>query len=126
MMPISGETNQSYTATVNGNYAVIVTSSSCSDTSSCFSVTTVGTTESEFGNSFKLFPNPTNGAFSIDMGENYNEATVSVRDLNGKLILSNTYSNRQFLNLELNESSGVYLLVIESKDKTAVIRLVKM
>lgn len=35
LLPIGGATSQSYTATVPGNYAVIVTQNSCSDTSAC-------------------------------------------------------------------------------------------
>ena len=125
MTPISGATNQSYTATVNGDYAVIVTNNQCSDTSACYTVSTVGTSENEFGNELLLFPNPTNGNFSIDMGEAYNTTTVTITDLSGKLILSNTYNNSQLLNLKLKEPSGVYLLIIESENKKAVIRLVK-
>jgi hypothetical protein len=124
--PISGATSQSYTATVNGSYAVIITDNNgCSDTSSCYNVSTVGTIENEFGNDLLLFPNPTDGQFAIDMGEIYNRTTVTITDLTGKLILSNTYSNSQLLNLKLNEPSGVYLLVIEAENKRAVIRLVK-
>jgi len=37
-IPVSGQTSQSYTPTVTGNYAVIVTQNTCSDTSSCFLV----------------------------------------------------------------------------------------
>lgn len=125
MTAISGATSQSYTATVNGNYAVIITNNGCSDTSSCYNVSTVGTIENEFGHTLLLFPNPTDGQFSIDMGEKYNRATVTITDLTGKLILSNTYSNSQLLNLKLNEPSGVYLLIIEAENKRAVIRLVK-
>ncbi|MGB0863614.1 MAG: LamG-like jellyroll fold domain-containing protein [Saprospiraceae bacterium] len=125
MTAISGATSQSYTATVNGNYAVIVTDNQCSETSTCYSVTTVGTTENEFDNSLLLFPNPTNGEFSIDMGQKYNKATVTIMDLTGRLILSNTYSNNQLLNLNLNAPSGIYVLIVQSEDKRAVIRLVK-
>ena len=126
MTAISGATSQSYTATVNGNYAVIITDNNgCSDTSSCYNVSTVGTIENEFGNDLLLFPNPTDGQFAIDMGEVYNRTTVTITDLTGKLILSNTYSNSQLLNLQLNKPSGVYLLVIEAENKRAVIRLVK-
>ncbi len=35
---ISGQVSQSYTATVSGSYAVIVTQNGCSDTSACYSV----------------------------------------------------------------------------------------
>ena len=125
MTPISGAISQSYTATTSGDYAVIVTTNQCSDTSDCYNVTMVGTNENEFTNSLELFPNPTNGAFSIDLGETYSTTTVTVMDLTGKLILSNTYDNTQLLNLELNEPAGVYLLMVETADKKAIIRLVK-
>ena len=126
MTPINGATSQSYTATANGDYAVIVTNSTqCSDTSACYSVTTVATIENQFGNSLQLFPNPTNGKFSIDMGENYNKTIVTIMDLNGKRIQSNIYNNSQLLNLELKEPSGVYLLIVEAEGKKAVIQLVK-
>lgn len=36
--PIAGETNQDFTATVDGNYAVVITDGSCSDTSSCVNI----------------------------------------------------------------------------------------
>ena len=39
--PIAGQTNQSFTATVSGNYSVIVTQNNCSDTSSCYSISNV-------------------------------------------------------------------------------------
>lgn len=38
--PIPGATSQSYTATANGSYAVIVTQNSCSDTSLCYNINT--------------------------------------------------------------------------------------
>src|SRR5690606_39110319 len=41
-VPISGETNQSFTATGNGNYAVEVTQNGCTATSLCTMVNIVG------------------------------------------------------------------------------------
>ncbi len=125
MIPINGATSQSYTATTSGDYAVIVTANGCSDTSACYTVTLVGTIENEFGQELLLFPNPTNGEFSINLGEKYNSTTITITDLSGKLILSNIYNNSQLLNLKLKEPPGVYLLIIESENKKAVIRLVK-
>jgi len=125
MTEISGATSQSYTAIANGDYAVMVSNNGCSDTSSCYTVSTVGTINNEFGSDLLLFPNPTNGEFSIDMGEEYNTATITITDLTGRLIFSNIYNNRQLLNLKLTEPSGVYLLIIQTENKRAVIRLVK-
>jgi photosystem II stability/assembly factor-like uncharacterized protein len=123
MTPISGATNQSYTA--NGDYAVIVTNNGCSDTSACYTVTGVGFIENDFGNVLLLFPNPTNGSFSIDLGEVYQAVTITITNLNGKLIQSKTYNESQLMNLKLEQPTGVYLLKIESGNKKAIIRLIK-
>ena len=122
---ISGETNQSFTTTANGNFAVEITLNGCVDTSACYSVTSVGIIENSFGNGLLIYPNPTGGNFSIDLGSNYQTVTITMTDVNGKVILSKTYNESQLLNLKLEEPAGVYLLIIESKDKKAVIRLVK-
>ena len=122
---ISGETNQNYTATSNGNYAVEITQNGCVDTSSCYSITSVGIIENNFGNDLLLYPNPTNGNFSIDLGSNYQTVTITMTDLNGKLIQSKKYNKIQLLNMKLEKPAGIYLLMIESGDKKAVIRLVK-
>ncbi len=128
MTEISGATSQSYTATANGDYAVIVTKNGCSDTSSCYAVTEVGVgiTENDFAQNLHLYPNPTNGNFSIDLGGiNKEDVMVSISDLNGKLIRSEKFSGGQSLNLSLEEPAGIYLLMIQSRDNKAVLRLIK-
>jgi hypothetical protein len=125
MTQINGANSQAYTATTNGDYAVIVTINGCSDTSACYTVTGVGIIENDFGSGLLLYPNPTDGYFSIDLGDNSQLVTVTMTDLSGKFIQSKTYSDEQLLNLKIQEPAGVYLLVIESGDKKAIIRLVK-
>jgi hypothetical protein len=122
---ISGETNQSYTATSNGNYAVELTENGCVDTTSCVGITTVGIIENNFGNELTVYPNPTNGAFSIDLGYNHNSILVKMTDLNGNLIKSKEYNNTNLLNLRIDEPNGVYLLIIESAKNKAIIKLIK-
>jgi hypothetical protein len=125
MTPITGATNQTYTPTNNGNYAVIVTSNGCSDTSTCYTVTSVGIMDNGFKNGLLVYPNPTNGNFSIDLGKNYQTTTIIITDLVGKVIQTQIYNESQLLNLNIEEPAGIYLLVIESGDKKAVIRLIK-
>ena len=125
MTPISGATNQTYSATSNGDYAVIVNNGSCSDTSACYTVSSVGIMENDFGNNLLIYPNPTDGPFSIDFGETCSTATITITDLNGKIVLSKVYHENQLLNLQLEEPAGIYFLKVESGDKKAVIRLVK-
>ncbi|MDG1429005.1 MAG: T9SS type A sorting domain-containing protein [Crocinitomicaceae bacterium] len=125
MSLISGATNQSYTATANGDYAVIVSANGCTDTSSCLTVSGLSLTEEDFLNDLRLFPNPTNGNFSVDLGANYQDIEFSLRDLSGRLIQTNYFDGGQLFELKLNESAGAYLLQIDSAGKLATIRLVK-
>jgi len=73
----------------------------------------------------KISPNPTNGYFLIDLGKTYNTVTISITDLNGKVIQSKIYNESQLLNLKIEEPAGVYLLMIESENKHTLIRLIK-
>jgi hypothetical protein len=86
---------------------------------------TGGVFENNFGDKLQIYPNPTNGNFSIDLGEKYNATKITMTDLNGKIIQSKTYIDKHLLNLKIEQPTGVYLLMIESGDKKAVIRLVK-
>jgi hypothetical protein len=54
---IAGATSQTFEATVNGNYAVIVTNGPCSDTSNCVAVLSVSLEEQTKLN-FTVYPNP--------------------------------------------------------------------
>lgn len=67
---IPGATNRSYTATVNGNYAVeLNTPNSCSDTSLCVPIVSVGLNEKYGSESFNIFPNPTSDELNIQFPE---------------------------------------------------------
>lgn len=123
--PLANETNQSFTATANGNYAVRVSQNNCADTSICYSITTVGILENTFSNDIIVYPNPTDDMVKIDLGEALSEFNVSLMDVNGKLIRQSTYINTKMFELNLDVQSGVYLLIINSRDKKATIRLVK-
>jgi uncharacterized surface protein with fasciclin (FAS1) repeats len=81
--------------------------------------------ENGFGNGLKIYPNPTNGDFTIDLGENHQNTKISITDLKGRLVQSIAYVESQLLSLKLEDPAGVYLLVIETGDKKKVIRLIK-
>jgi hypothetical protein len=122
---INGEIGQSFTATTNGNYAVVLTESGCVDTTACVTITTVGIIENSFGNKLIVYPNPTNGNFSVDLGAIYENTQVLITDISGKLIESVNKSQTQVLNLSINEADGIYFVSIHAENKNAVIRLVK-
>lgn len=123
--PINLETEQTFTASEDGGYAVIITENGCTDTSDCFTVSGLGIIENDFGDAFILYPNPTKGEFSVDLGQKYQTITITISDLSGRKVLSKVYNDNQTLILKLEEPAGIYLVKIESDDKKANIRLVK-
>ncbi|MFT6322544.1 MAG: hypothetical protein ACJA2N_001445 [Salibacteraceae bacterium] len=125
MIEIGGATSQSYIPKVSGDYAVIVSKNGCSDTSMCYGVVHVGIIENDFGSELLVYPNPTDGNVSIDLGNTYASVLVNLLDLNGKVIQSKTYNNSQILSVQIEHPAGVYLLVIESGNRKSAIQLVK-
>ena len=73
---------------------------------------------------FNVYPNPTNGKFSVTLPLNI-KANISVADAQGKIILEkNNLSNGSQMNLG-NVAPGVYLVSISSENEVQTIRLVK-
>lgn len=122
---IANETEQSFTATANGNYAVELTENGCVDTSACVAITTVGIIENSFRDELIVYPNPTSGDFSINLGTTYENAKIVITDISGKMIESKTITQSKILNLSIKEPVGTYIVSIQAGNKSAVIRLVK-
>ena len=123
--PISGETNQTYTATSNGSYAVEITQNGCIDTSACQTVNTVGIFYNEFGNGLIIFPNPTSGQLQLNLGNTYNELQVIIRNELGQQVSRRTYNSKAILNMEIIGASGIYLIEIIADHKRAVVKVIK-
>ncbi len=108
---LSAEVNQTYAPTSNGNYAVEITLSGCSDTSDCFVISTIGLDNLGFQNRIQVYPNPTFGTVSIDLIEDANLATILLFDATGRIVHKFEESG-QFFTLQLDENPGVYFLEI--------------
>jgi hypothetical protein len=64
--PLSGDTSQSYTATANGNYSVVVTDAfGCVDTSAAYAITGVGIADINGRTQLRIYPNPANDQLYI-------------------------------------------------------------
>ena len=121
--PISGETNQLFSPTSNGSYAVIITQDGCTDTSACYSVSTVDVHKiSNQALSFVVYPNPSDGKFTLKLVANdIQDFSYTLTDVTGKVILKGTLS-KGTTTIDLHEKeNGTYLLHTNHQ----VIRLVK-
>lgn len=91
LSPISGETNALFTASTNGDYAVIVTDGPCSDTSACYAVSGIGFDETVV--SVSIYPNPSNGKLNIDLQGYNGKVNVEVYSVNGQQLYNDDYIN---------------------------------
>ncbi|HRO75219.1 MAG TPA: PKD domain-containing protein, partial [Crocinitomicaceae bacterium] len=123
--PIANENGNVFTATQNGNYAVEISMNGCIDTSICYPVTTVGIVEATFDHAIAVYPNPTNGQVTIDLGKIYDNVAVTVQSINGQVVKQVQYQNQKLLDLSLDVSNGIYVISLVSNDKTAVLRVEK-
>lgn len=127
MSPIAGATNQTYTATANGDYAVIITVGSCSDTSACSTVSSVGF--GEFNQTeISIFPNPTSNEANLIITDYNGKIEYTVHSLDGKLILSNSGNVQNTLSIPIDLSTqekGVYLIQVKTEHETFIHRMIK-
>lgn len=126
---IPGETNQTFEATADGNYAVIVTGGGgCSDTSSCIALVGASLNEFNFGNSLTVSPNPTNGVFSISSLNYTGEVKIEVVDVTGKVIFSSMKNvgpnSSATIDLD-NAANGVYIVHVSDVNDSHSMRVIK-
>lgn len=107
--PISGQTNQSFTATANGNYAVIVTQNSCSDTSTCYNINAVGMIENSSATAINIYPNPSTGKFIIEMRKTENGVIEIYNVFGGKVYTASSIKQQMQIDLS-NLSKGIYFI----------------
>ncbi|MBK7966137.1 MAG: T9SS type A sorting domain-containing protein [Bacteroidetes bacterium] len=122
---ITGEISQSFTATANGNYAVELTENGCVDTSVCIAITSVGILENSFGNAIKVYPNPTIGKLSIDLGGLYPSILVIVNNELGQETLKKMYMNRNMIELTIDGEKGIYFVHVYAESKSAILKVIK-
>ena len=106
---IPGEISQSYTATANGSYAVIITQNGCIDTSSCYNITSVGINEQYLQQDIAIYPNPTTGIISI-LGKNIE--SIEIVNIEGQIIKLIKLNNEKY-NIDLSAlPKGIYMIKI--------------
>ncbi len=123
---IPNETGRSFTPASVGHYAVELSENGCVDTSDCVAITTLGVSEKSFEEELIAYPNPTNGDFTIDLGKEYSEVQMSITDITGKTLQTKRFTQVHLIKLTLPlEASGVYFVLLRTKYKNAVIRVIK-
>ncbi len=118
-LPISGEINPTFSPIVNGDYAVIVTLSSCVDTTACVNITSVGVNQLD-GSPPETFicPNPFSSLTILQTSNILENATLNVYNLFGQQIkhIDNLYGHSIVLYRD-NLPSGIYFISLKQDNK---------
>ncbi|MFH0893258.1 MAG: T9SS type A sorting domain-containing protein [Bacteroidota bacterium] len=121
---IPGETNQTCNATASGNYSVIVTINGCSSAVSNI-IFMVGI-EERSNSSISIYPNPTRGSITVDLGSATTESEIQLFNLLGESLMKVNSSGQQKTTIDLNTlADGVYCVRIFYAGKIYNTRVVK-
>lgn len=118
--PISGAINQSYTATSNGNYAVIVTQNGCSKTSSCYTVNSTGIDTNYSSALINIYPNPFKSETTITFNDEQKDIEVKITDVLGKTLKTIKFRGKKLLIEKGEINKGIYFIQITNSQNQIV------
>ena len=127
---IPGATQQTYNATQNGNYYVVVTNANnCSSISNTVSITSTGIHDMGTTNFISVYPNPASNQLNINFSEQQRFALIEMFDVTGRLNLKKLVKDIPDKSTEIMQiedfKAGVYILKISMDRGQSSIRIIK-
>ena len=121
LTPIAGATGTTFTASVNGVYAVVASNACGSDTSACSTVNGVGL-ETLSSNLVSVFPNPTNESLTVQVPVALLGSEWKLVDIRGRQVVNGRVEIEQFqLNLS-DLARGTYWLSLGINQPIQVVK----
>jgi hypothetical protein len=121
LTPIAGATGATFTASVNGVYAVVASNACASDTSACSTVNSVGL-ETLSSNGISVFPNPTNELLTVQVPVAFLGSEWNLVDIRVRKVLNGQVDIEQFqLNLS-DLARGTYWLSLGTNQPIQVVK----
>lgn len=117
----NGPTSEDQTGLAFGTYTVTVTDATgCSVQQSFTVLNTVSVADNSVNEELLIFPNPTTGAFTIQLSGQYD---LAITDARGRLILTRSANDNSEIDLSVYEG-GVYFIRIYKDGQTVVRKLI--
>lgn len=86
----------------------------------------LGIAANTFGLTISAYPNPTNGSFTLNLGESFSEIKVSIINMLGQVVSTSTHKNTPKLDVEITDSAGIYFATIKTAEgKQATLKITK-
>jgi hypothetical protein len=123
---IPGETNQNFTPSTSGSYAVMLGAADCIDTSSCYEVVVVSIHDPGILADALIYPNPTDDNVFLRLSNSISQVELMLTDLQGRDIWKRQMAISANGAIELPATPGIYLLKLTYDTYTRTFRVVKM
>ena len=120
---LPGDTNQTFTATANGKYAVEVEQHGCKDTSDCIEIKSLGLHQPGM-TEVKVFPNPFSDEITIS-GEGLSGSEIIIHSAIGDLVHREVLTSTDKHSLRLSVPAGIYVLSLNSDSGSRKVMLVR-
>ncbi|MRT17866.1 T9SS type A sorting domain-containing protein [Vitellibacter sp. q18] len=82
-------------------------------------------TETTISKNIALFPNPTNGNFTIELGKEKLDVTVEISNVQGQNISADKYKLVKSINQKINTAAGIYFVKITTHEGSFTFKVVK-
>ncbi|MCK0115049.1 T9SS type A sorting domain-containing protein [Gelidibacter sp. F63206] len=98
----------------------------CNPTNVTLKITNIvlGTDENILSN-LAMYPNPSSGHFTIDLGKDYSDVNLQIHNMLGQQISSNKYTSIKTIEQEINTSAGIYFVKVSSEGVSKTLKLIK-
>ncbi len=73
-----------------------------------------------------VYPNPSCGFFTLDIGEEMDGYFLTITDIRGQKVDFVKYNNGKVLQIEILSSPGIYFLTITARYRNQVVRVIKL
>ncbi|MFD1553332.1 hypothetical protein DNU06_06620 [Putridiphycobacter roseus] len=112
---IAGETSQTFTAVLNGDYACEIMLGTCTKISDCISVSSVGINDAS-SDVFSIYPNPNNGQFKIEMDKLTTNTEVIISNAAGQVVYKGQLNQTSSVVNLTGIESGLYVVNVLNEE----------
>lgn len=116
--PVPGAGSQTFAATANGTYAVLVLQGGCYDTSGCHTVSTVGLNSPAASAAISVFPTRSSTEVTIRFAQAPLNCRLQILDLSGRVMAEDMIRNISEFRFDLSRfAAGPYQLLLSPDDR---------